>query len=411
MQQNKKTFCTAPWFHVRLSIEGDFTPCCSFEIDRSNYQWQKFYNYPNNQLSDWLDSDYLKYIKKELEQGHRIEECRKCWSDEDNGHSSLRMRMNEISTNQKSIDQSWIPGYFKHKTDYKNDILQYVDLNLNHLCNFECAMCNPADSSRIYNKWSRDKEQFFVKDIIAKTPSYFDTIREKYKAGVNYTMLKQVLERKPKMIKLIGGEPLMDESLLEILQNSPADLTKNTSLLFITNGSKSLKQVAQRLSHFKEVRFCISLEGVSLVQDYVRKGSVWEEIESNIDEYIEENTSHLLSVAHCVQALTIYHFQDLLNWANAKRIPILFNTVYNPDYMSLAAIPDTLKTEVIERLHNTINQDKQSTQNNISLGGIVKNLLDVEYNPELTTKLKKYIQWYDPNQTFKEILPEWLPYL
>jgi len=112
-----------------------------------------------------------------------------------------------------------------------------------------------------------------------------------------------------------------------------------------------------------------------------------------------------------VQALTIYHFQDLLNWANAKRIPILFNTVYNPDYMSLAAIPDTLKTEVIERLHNTINQDKQSTQNNISLGGIVKNLLDVEYNPELTTKLKKYIQWYDPNQTFKEILPEWLPYL
>ena len=414
MKINKNTFCAAPWFQFRYTNLDTYKSCCAIHPEKTQFTKNTHYSHLKYTAEEYLNSDYARYLREKLNNGEKLPECEKCWTQEKYNKKSLRQHINDTVSGGKLLNQSWINAYFKNKKDFNHDYLFSADLTLSFVCNFSCAMCSPQDSSQIYNSWQNAIDQFFVKDIIAKEPSYFQDIKQRYLEKNSYTLLQNVLDQTPKFLKILGGEPLIDKQMLNILKKFEDTKAKKISLIFITNGSVNLSHVAEELSHFKNVMFVVSLEGVGQVQDYIRKGSNWSTIKLNIENFIKHYPKNRISIAYTIQALTLYHFVDLVNWANKLDIKICFNVLNNPDFLSLSAMPVKLKKQIAQR-YETINTSTLTYKNDNDVDS--KNLdfsemiIDTTHCPELTTKLLKYLNWYDPDKKWQTILPEWNEFL
>lgn len=382
--------------------------------ENTEFKGQTQYSFPEYTSHDYLKSDYVKYLREKLNNGEKLPECNKCWVNEKYNKKSFRQWLNDDLTNHKPLDKSWMNLYFKNKKDYEFDLLLSADIAVSFVCNFSCAMCNPNESSQIYNSWQNSLEEFFVKDIIAKEPSYFDKIKQRYISKNNYELLIEILNQQPKNLKILGGEPLIDKQLLAILEKFDVEKACKMNLVFITNGSVDLLAISKKLNHFKHVGFIVSLEGTEQVQDYIRKGSNWSQIKNNIENFVSVKGTQTISVAHTIQALTIYHFLSLLDWANSLKLQISFGMLTNPDFLSLSALPDSLKMQILDRYKNANTKNLIFlNENNVSdlNFNFVDLIQDSEHDYNLTNKLQQYLKWYDPEQNWKHILPEWLPYL
>lgn len=414
MKVDHKTFCAAPWFQIRNSSKGQFIPCCEIDTNRSSFSGKKSFGWPNDSINDYLNSDYSKYLKEKLTTGTKLPECNRCWSMEKNNQVSLRQKINDDITRSQPFGKSWLKAYFDKKHDHTHDLLTSADIKLTNICNFSCLMCNPADSSQIYRSWEKQKNNYFVAKVLDKDPTYFEDIKYIYKEKQSYQLLRDVISNGVKYIKLLGGEPLIDEPALQILEQVPLDKKEKITLFFVTNGSINLSSITQRLEGYKDVLFSISLEGIGPVQDFVRQNSNWQNIENNIDEYISKYGTTKLGIAHTIQALTLFHFDKLYNWCEKKSIRISIAILHDPDYLSLECIPTNLKKQIVKKLKGITpigNLHIFLSTHSVNVESLDKILEDVKFNNKKLQELKKFLEWVDSEQKWKHILPEWLPYL
>jgi len=391
-------------------MNGSFKSCCTINHSASEFTGNKHFN----SLDEWLTSDYLQYLKQNLTDGNCIAECNSCWSKENAGLRSIRQNLNSEATDHIPLDQSWINFYFKNKQNFDHDFFVSADVKLSNVCNFSCAMCIPNDSSRIHAAWKKSADHPLVQEILDSNPNYFEDIDLIYRDGKNYELLKDVLNSKPKNLKLLGGEPLLDPVLFQILQDY--DNKSFTNLIIITNGSIDLESKYKKLKEFKSVNFVVSLEGVGSVQDYIRRGSVWKQIESNIINFSNKFGSDNIFITTTLQCLSITHLPKLLEWTYERNISLAVVLLNEPDYMSLNTIPPKLFNKLCKEFKKqdfvltSCDQDEMSEVVTLSkLADLLQE--NYSYNANLLPRLKMFLDWYDPDQKWKRILPEWLPYL
>lgn len=416
MHISKKTFCSAPWFQIRNENNGYFRSCCEIDHTKTQFQGRTDYQIGKDSLSDWLTSEYVQYLRKELTQGHEISECEKCWQKERNGLKSLRQIINHSTASTSAIDQSWIHAYLKNKTDYTGDFLVSADIKISNICNFSCAMCNPMASTQIYAIWNKDKHHPMVQYAMKQDPDILDNARTVFLENINSNIdfLKQVLDQDIKHLKILGGEPLLDDRMLSVLAEIDKEKSKKISLLFVTNGSVDLTDVQHRLKNFKSVMFVLSLEGIGELQTYVRRGSDWKSIENNVKKYIKYHGTKDLYVSYTLQALTILDLPDLIGWCEDHDIALNINVLTTPDYLSIKSVPNALKQKIIEIFENCqckIIPPPLQNEPYITFSGLINLLKETQWSSEMTVLLKRFLDWYDPRSDWKQLLPEWAPYL
>lgn len=409
MRINEETFCAAPWFQIRLDNTANYRPCCCFRPhdSRAEGSGQKW---PEVSIQEWLDSDYVSNVRQNLMQGNKIPECNECWRNESIGIKSLRQVINDTVTNGRGQDlnQTWLHSYFKNKTDFNQDLLLGIDLQVNNLCNFSCIMCHPLDSTKILTKWRQSADHPVIRQRVSDDPHI---ITESINLAVNadrYLLLQKAIDLSPRYLKILGGEPLIDSKLMNILTNTDPEKKSKTTLMFVTNGSVDLVDIAQQLCGWRGVFFSVSLEGVGSVQEYIRQGSDWNQIKNNINRYVTLCKTPL-SISVCLQSLSLYHLPDLLSWAQDLSIEVQPLQLENPNYLSLAAIPTGLRDTIAH------NFSQKKTHLNASYSNILDWCLDMldfyPWQPTLTEQKNHYLDWYDAAQTWQIIMPEWLPYL
>lgn len=391
MDFDPTTFCAAPWFQIRNEQFGEYKSCPIIDKKCSQFKDAVTHKWPTHSPEEYLNSEYAIYLRKNLTSGVKLPECHRCWSQEDAGNYSVRQELNNTISNNRgnNLSNSWIKPYLDQKTDYTFDHLIRADIKLSNICNYSCVMCNPGDSSQIYSAWSTDKEHPVVKDLLAENPKILQLVRENYKDKNNYKLLELLLSQRPAYLKLLGGEPLLDKQALAMLKAANG---KNTSLLFVTNGSVDLVDISELLSNYRDVNFVVSLDGIGSVQDYIRQGSSWQSVSANIDQWLEKYPNKKLSVHTTVQALNLAHIGDLIEWTASRNIILGMNVLSSPGFLGLASIPEEVR-------------------NNIKLPDCfdLQNTLDAsKFDPDLLAQLKKYIAWYDPDQTWQKVLPEWI---
>jgi organic radical activating enzyme len=398
MKINDSTFCAAPWFQLRNSSLGNYRACCSITQEKSNFAGQIDYKWPTYSPAEWMNSDYMHYLRQELTNGNQLPECHRCWRHEDHQMISQRQILNNtISYNQGDhLDQTWVKSYFNNKSNYAHDLLLIADIKLTNLCNFACAMCVPEDSTQIYTQWQKNKKHTWVIQQLQKNPKYLDQVKQVYVDKHHHQLLQYAIQKKVRHIKILGGEPLLDQVALNMLSAVDPSQKARTSLIIITNGSVDLDSVCQLLGDFQTIQFIMSLEGVGAVQDYIRKGSSWTQIEKNVDNFLTKysNSKNNLRIHHTVQALSLYRLHELVDWCDSKNIQLSTEILTKPDYMSVAVMPKELRLDCFQKLIGT-----RAT--------LVESMQKIDYQADLKSQLQDFLNWYDPGHTWQNTFPEW----
>lgn len=404
MQFDPTTFCAAPWFQIRNDNDGSYRVCCNIDHSKSSYTDNKHFAWPEQQFGEFFNSGYVHYLRQHLTNGVRLPECGTCWKAESLGQTSLRQTVNNSCTRNHGheLTKTWIGPFMKHHKDFNNDLVVSADIKLTNMCNFSCVMCNSNSSSQIYAQWKRDANHEAVRLRLGKdAKSRLDKTKNIFIQKSNYELLTELLTLQPKNLKILGGEPLLDEQCLDILSAVPASQQQDTALCFTTNGSQDLGKTYRRLSGYLSVDFVVSLDGIGPVQDYIRKGSDWEQIEKNIDQFLADYPGHL-SVHHTSQALNVHVLPDLMRWCQARNVRSSIFFLSEPGFMGYTAIPEKLKKQIVDCL---CRYDYHTT-----VSAALTVLKDSCWIPEHTKQLNTYLDWYDPKNTRRDIFHDWRPY-
>ena len=163
-------------------------------------------------------------------------------------------------------------------------------------------------------------------------------------------------------IYFAGGEPLITGEHYEILDHLIAVGNTDLAIRYNTNLSTlSYKQwnVIDRWCHFSDVTVGASIDASDAVAEYMRHGTVWNDILTNID-IIKRNSSHVkLHIASTVSFLTIENLINLQNsWIDQELFGVEdfeIQVLTSPIFLSPAVLPRHHKL----RLSNTIREHIQ----------------------------------------------------
>ena len=335
-------FCVLPWVSLETSPIGTVRPCCLAEEEITDINGNKFDLSKSAELADIQDSNYMRKLRKQFLRAEQPDTCRKCWAVEDADGTSKRMHtLNRL----KHI----IPD-----SDWTQDPkpLMFLDLKLGNICNLKCRICGSWSSST-----------FAVEEI------EFSPIAEK-KTGFHYQMLKQGawakdnqdfweeiknLSDQIRYIEFTGGEPFMIREHFRFLERIvDMGIAGQVEIHYNTNGTQFPDNAEDVWQHFKTVEIAFSIDDVGARFEYQRANAVWSEVESNIAQFIAMRDRHpniQLQACITVNVFNVIYLETVANWADQQGFDFVYwNMLHEARHFSIAALPDTAKQAIVEKL-------------------------------------------------------------
>ena len=411
-----KTFCMHPFTGLATREDGAICACC-----RSHpvgfIQEQSLENIWNN--------DTMQRIRKQVLNNERPLECEPCFSLEDQGVESLRMRHIAGKIPEARINL------------YPNTPLQEVmpfeiptmELKLNNLCNLKCRMCHPMDSTA-WNDWSEVKDFYkaegnimyaIVEEHNLESKPHLDKFQDNPKWWSSLEKLLPHFRR----VEFAGGEPLMDPQHYRIL-DMLAPYGDNIEIKYATNLSmlgKSNRTVWEYWPKFKSVAVNVSIDGIGSSYEYIRGNASWSELINNIKQIQTiPNISRIVG-AVTVQVSNILILDKMIEYF-LDNLGIVFHThrVEYPKLLSAQVLPKELKDIAYNRL-----EEIKSRVPNFKMCQQYPQLIEytlgqIQDNQNYLRARDQYDLWNDclefnrrldrsRNQSFAEVTPEFKPYV
>lgn len=369
MINREKYYCALPFRHIAIRPNGDAMPCCYFDTNQLPEDFnmgykELFHNHP-----------FMKQLRDDMLQGKRIDGCQKCYIDEElqKGNSRRSDVLQNVPVGQEP----------------DTPILTYIDLALSNACNNRCRFCGPELSTN----WYADAKSLGL-------PIHKGTINLKnYEDNVDFSKIK--------FIKLIGGEPLMEqEKFISVLER--CDI-KGLHINLITNATIKLNdRLLELFEQAKELRIKLSIDAIGPLNDFIRKGSHWDVVKDTLDWFATtfQGTNHTLlvnSVATMYNANTFFEAFDYLN-NNHKMIQWDPDALAgNADWLNPANLPEDAKDIIRERISKIDHWFVPRLLDIINTPGDINKFIKkdkilnklrnetwFEHNPELYELLKKY---------------------
>ena len=337
-----KKFCVLPWVSLETSPIGTVRPCCLAEEEITDINGNKFDLSKSAELADIQDSNYMRGLRKQFLRAEQPETCRKCWAVEDAGGTSKRMHtLNRLK--HMIADETW--------TQDPKPLL-FLDLKLGNICNLKCRICGSWSSST-----------FAVEEI------EFSPIAEK-KTGFHYQMLKQGawakdnqdfweeiknLSEQIRYIEFTGGEPFMIREHFRFLERIvDMGIAGQVEIHYNTNGTQFPDNAEDVWQHFKTVEIAFSIDDVGARFEYQRANAVWSEVEHNIARFMamrDRCPNIQLQACITVNVFNVIYLETVANWADQQGFDFVYwNMLHEARHFSIAALPDTAKQAIVEKL-------------------------------------------------------------
>ena len=320
-------------------------------------------------LSTYHDSDYIKSLSAQLENGTWPKECVRCQTNEEQGKSSIRNDGNQA---------------YKHYND--GDIT--LEIRPGNVCNFACQTCWPAASSRVTAFYQQAGLDVISPD---NGPSINDT-----NDIVDYAFLEQIKHRIKDVI-LLGGEPFYDKNCIAFLQWATKNLSSNITLF--TNTSVIREDIIN--SYPGTLTVVSSLDAVGKPAEYIRFGTEWADIEKNFKKLKEfNNVKNRVNIT--TSAYNFYYVSDVIEFLLDDWPEVV--SFGNPKESKFKewVVPQHMRKDVIDRLRSVIPKIETANivldqkQNAImNLVSIIKNLEEQPYNKDQHNTLKEFSRKLD----------------
>ena len=341
-KKKKKTpFCTA--FHTSVVVDPDkgVRPCCTFDGSLGNLKQES--------LAQVLSGEAWSSAVADVEAGRVPAGCGKCLERErKTGWSVRTMYMKEA----RSIrDGTWRDG------------LTELEINSSSICNLSCTHCNARFSSR----WVKQVQALEARGV----PHHRQVTSDIHKPDpvAMRAHLEELDLRHLQIARFKGGEPMLNEDVPVVLRYlDEIGVLGKVTVNMVSNGSLVNEEVRDLLSRAGHASMCISVDGVSGVQEYIRRGP--SEIE-RIEQFIETfapmpNVSFAMSCS--VMAYNVFDLDRIADWwtGHGQRWPERFYKhrfslhVIEPLLLSVNVLQDHTRRKLREKYAQLDNANYES---------------------------------------------------
>jgi MoaA/NifB/PqqE/SkfB family radical SAM enzyme len=330
-----------PWARLEVITDGSVKPCCFFSSPLKDSNGTP-YNIQTHTLEEIYFSDDLSDLRQQFLQGIKPDRCRSCWNYEKHGLRSIRQH-SQWELNQHQFDIDW--------HDNRIDNFKSMSMALGNVCNLRCRICGPDQSSA----WAAESIQQLPKPE-RKNSKLYQILQNKSWVYKDldywedfYTMLPYLSE-----LKFVGGEPMLIEKHFEVLEQT-IELGHHThlDLVYNTNGTVYPAHAVDLWSKFKSVTVAFSIDDLGQRFEYQRYGSVWGEVEQNINKYsaLKDQLNIKLAVNSTINTMNVFYLDQLLQWFDKIEVEdIRLAVLLYPNSLSISNMTDQAKTSVIQKL-------------------------------------------------------------
>jgi sulfatase maturation enzyme AslB (radical SAM superfamily) len=376
MQQlPSNTFCVLPFIHTVLnpynSVEHNVNaiPCCRYSHDGA----EKLENVDTiNKSPTWIK------LQEQFLNGEKPEGCEHCWRDEKHGTRSYRHE--NLFDFRRIIEDN---SFLEKK-------LRYLELVFGNTCNLACRSCSPAFSS----KWV----------IINNNLSKEGVTLSNDIPNVEFSDWRKLDLLHLTQLKIMGGEPFYQKGALELLEYlSELNVLKNINLSIPTNCTIALTDRWKKLLvEAKKVSISISIDAPGKLNNYLREGSVWEELENNLygfDNFVKQHKNKMIITFNTVlSAYNINKLPEIEKYFNKRFFWKQYSDIaYYPSYMDAALLPEHIKDVVISRglpdRIKTYLKSKEYSEDNFNQLKRMTEIMDKYHDKNLKDYNKEMYDW------------------
>tara|TARA_B100001750_G_scaffold247924_1_gene275654 strand:- start:334 stop:1410 length:1077 start_codon:yes stop_codon:yes gene_type:complete len=317
----KTNFCPLPWIHFHAWADKKIFPCC--------IATEPLFKITDEQTYEDI-VNHFKYVKlrKQFLNNEQPETCWKCFDQERAGNESLR--------------QEFLRQYGDQYTDkiLVNPKLKYLDIRFSNKCNLACVTCGPSFSQNLYTPYKKmglyvEEPKIQINNLVPHIKPHLLDVESAYFAG---------------------GEPLITEQILEILQY----WIDNNHTPFITVCSNLTVNLANKnspielLKQFKHNHFLVSLDGTNEVNKNIRLGAKFKNICNNIE--ILKNFNFTVQISPTISTLNVHNIPKLYHYINSKfdfnEKNWLINLVQSPKMFSITTLTTEEKGKIKQIFSN-----------------------------------------------------------
>lgn len=400
-QKNNK-FCPVPWNELHTTSQYQYLACCKW-LDTSDNNV-----YTTSPAIEHYNSKQMKDFRLRMIAGDKLPECQGCWTDEDNGNISPRMRRNlhYYGKHDVRFDDSAVESVVKNTAvdgSYNLDNMHALQINTGDKCQLRCIDCSTAYSRSIKKDYEKLgwKDDFKSRRLIASDLGDRSTVEK-----LHWKHLKENTNDQLKIIRVSGGEPSIDKYFIDYL-NYCVDIgiSKNVEILLHTNGVNLKKEFLEPLTHFSKVTFNISVDGVGKLDEYLRYPTNWDKKLKNIQTAVK-------LFPHCgfntiAYSLNVLALDEVCYWAKEFAVDHHIEMLNYPDELNVVHLPQELKTKAIDKLETLLKTYNESDRIAINVNAVI-NRLKQNGNSSQWEKSRNIIQSYNTirKHSLESIIPE-----
>jgi MoaA/NifB/PqqE/SkfB family radical SAM enzyme len=353
----KDSFCSSPWFHVRIDPAGRYLPC-----RWSSHQDITGYTVENTSMSEFINSDIMQGIRAKMLDGDPLKMCNSCYyQDQHNKVSGRQRQLLKSAITVDNFDKSFCssPHWEQFEYSYQhsgktNTTPVDLQIDLGNTCNSSCIMCAPTYSSKLAQEY--------------KSLTQLDsTLFKNYPPFKNWTNDSDLVDKfvaelgklpNIKYIHFLGGETLYLKSFYDICNRLiELDLAKNISIGTTTNCTVYSEELEHIICNFKHVHLGLSVESLNKINDYIRYPSTVEQVKSNISKFLElrSKTNLHLSLRITPTIFSIYHLDTLFELMITKGIIAeSCNILAEPSCLRIELLPKELIKVSLDKINQVI---------------------------------------------------------
>ena len=301
--------CNALTNHMCVTLTGSWRPCCRF--NKFN-----FVDIEPIDFESYRQTDFYQNIIQDMSNGWS-EGCEKCMKEEERGQTSLRLVINSFTSGGPDVE--------------------YIEISLSNQCNLACRMCSPSYST-------------FWHKIIRENPQLKQYHHTKAQPEINVEKIFSTVDlTKLKKIKYLGGEPFITPEIKHLFQYlEDKGIIQNIVLECNTNCTLFPEKWLHYLDKFEKVIMELSIDGIGVVNDYIRYGKTWDIIEPNIVKWCNysKNSNTRVDMFSTIQAYNLHDMQNIKNYSNMLGINHFGSLLVTPDFLSTNVLPEDYLLEI-----------------------------------------------------------------
>ncbi len=342
--KQESTFCVLPWIHSFVNIGGEYQVCCTGE-EHDNYILSDVGHRLNIvdtiPVDNIMNTEFMKQFRQQMLNAKWPMFCKRCQITERDGGTSRRLleNFNYATIIPELINNTGSDGSILFSTIC-------ADYRLGNICNLSCRMCSPRAS----NQWNNLASKLIYQNNLFQANYRLSTRNNSWTSS--QSLLDDFRQKVTTLsyLHFAGGEPLISANMKLMLKICVTEnVAKKITLTYNTNITCIDTEILNLWKSFKEVKLLCSVDAYGELNDYIREGSSWKKIDSNL-KFLEKNAklyniSEIL-ISTTVQAYNILYLDNIFfylsNFKNIIHIPNLIN-LHHPNYLSTQVLPPRLK--------------------------------------------------------------------